>query len=82
MNLEQYEQMLPSGDRLKELRDIVRNYVGFEFYWDLNLLLKKEQVPTARLGEHARLGWSSWLESKERTMDADDLKLQVECFSI
>lgn len=82
MTLDQYEQMLPSGDRLKELRDIVRNYVGFEFYWDLNLLLKKEQVPTARLGEHAQLGWSSWLESEERKVDADDLKLQVESFSM
>jgi type VI secretion system protein ImpH len=82
LSIDEYQQMLPTGNRLKTLRDMVRNYIGFEFSWSLNLLLKEDQVPTAQLGESARLGWSSWLHTENRMKCAEDLHLLVENYAI
>lgn len=83
LGLGNYERMLPVGDCLKRLAAIVRNYTGFELNWDLNLVLKKDEVPAARLGQYGRLGWTGWTASRHRACDADDLHLTVEhCFSV
>ncbi len=82
MDLKEYEGLLPSGNKLAALRDIVRNYLGFELNWELNLLLKKEQIPAPRMGGSIRLGWTGWLVDEHRSKDADDLSMQVESFVI
>ncbi len=83
LGLNDYERMLPGGDCLQPLAAIVRNYTGFELNWDLQLVLRKEEVPAAQLGQFGRLGWTGWIESRHRTRDADDLHLTVErCFSV
>ena len=43
-------RMLPGGDSLVRLKDWARNYIGDELVWDLQLILKKEEVPAASLG--------------------------------
>jgi type VI secretion system protein ImpH len=70
-----YESFLPSGNKLNQLLALVNNYVGFELNWELNLLLKKEQVPAVRLGYYGQLGWTSWLQTGSRPFDANDLYL-------
>lgn len=80
LSLKDYEHMLPGGSGLQRLVAIVRNYTGFEFRWDLALVLKKEQVPTAQPGEYGRLGWTTWLKAEERCTDADDLQLNAEAY--
>jgi type VI secretion system protein ImpH len=75
LNLRDYESFLPAGNRLNKLLALVNNYVGFEFNWDLNLILKKEEVPTAQLGRYGRLGWTSWLKTEKRRSDANELNL-------
>ncbi len=72
-----YQRLLPGGDALRRLRALVRNYVGEEFNWDLNLLLRKEEVPTVELGSLGQLGWTTWLDTEGREQDADDLLLQA-----
>jgi len=54
---------------------IIRNYIGDELSWDVNLVLKKDQVPSAQLGEGTRLGWTSWMGERSSDKDADDLRL-------
>jgi len=76
--LEEYENLLPTGNRLKSLLDLVSNYIGFEFNWDVNLLLKKNEVPSTQLGQYGRLGWTSWLQAGIREFDANDLYLKRE----
>ena len=78
LTLEQFERMLPDGDRLKRLIAIVRNYLGLEFDWDLNLVLQREQVPATQLGGPGRLGWTSWLQHEQRSKPGDELTLQPE----
>jgi len=73
-----FEQLLPFGNNPEKLSAIVRNYTGLEFNWDVNLILEKSEVPQAQLGEHTRLGWTSWLQTGKRQSNADDLNLNIE----
>lgn len=78
LTLSEYEDFLPTGVRLNKLRDLVKNYLGLELNWDLNLILKKNEVPRMQLGNYGRLGWTSWLQAANRKADANDLYLAVE----
>jgi type VI secretion system protein ImpH len=78
LGLADFERMLPIGKSVNNLIAIVRNYIGFEFSWDLNLILKKDEVPAAQLGKHVRLGWTTWIATPDRQSDADDLILNLE----
>jgi type VI secretion system protein ImpH len=75
MPFEAFERFLPGSPALGQLTAIVRNYVGYELAWDLQLILDRSQVPGIRLGRGARLGWSSWLGSMVRDRDAADVVL-------
>jgi type VI secretion system protein ImpH len=75
LTLEQYESLLPMGKRLEKLIAIVRNYVGYELQWDVNLVLKSEEIKGVRLGDSSRLGWTSWLGLRTSLKDADQLIL-------
>lgn len=81
LGLTAFERFLPGSAALKQLAAIVRGYVGFELQWDLQLILKRGEVPTAQLGAGAglgrgtRLGWTSWSVSGTRASDADDVVL-------
>jgi type VI secretion system protein ImpH len=70
-----YTRLLPGGKSLKRLVPIVRNYIGDEFSWDVNLILRKEEVPQLRLGQAGLLGWTSWIGTRHSQRDADDLLL-------
>lgn len=74
LDLEQTRRLLPGGDSLKRVQDWVRQYVGLAMDWDVNLIVKKEQLPGLRLGS-APLGWTSWLSSKAPL--ADDRQLLI-----
>jgi type VI secretion system protein ImpH len=70
---------LPSGDAFRPLVQFARFFVGQEFDFDVRLVLKAPEVPGCRVGapdERApRLGWSTWLKTREFTRDADDAVL-------
>jgi type VI secretion system protein ImpH len=73
-------RFLPGATALMELRAMVRQYVGFEFEWDLRLVLAKVEVPRWQLGARAEvgmLGRTSWVGMR-RVQDAGDLLLNVE----
>ena len=73
-----YESFLPTGELLRPLVDWVRNYVGFEYAWDLRLAMVAEEVPVVTLGEAGRLGWTSWLGLRPQGAPANDLVLEAE----
>lgn len=75
LSLNEYLSLLPDGHRIDQLIAITRNYIGDELSWDVNLVLKKNQVPSAQLGEGTRLGWTSWMGERSSDKDADDLRL-------
>ena len=73
LSREQYLKMLPGGQSLRRLQDIVRNYVGDELAWDVKLVMKKEHMPSLKLGITGKLGWTSRIWSKTIEQDVDAL---------
>lgn len=81
LSLERYESFLPSGKSFKALVAVVRNFVGMECMWEVNLILKKEEKPVTCLGVSGVLGWTSWLQTKKQVDHVEDLLLQVENYA-
>lgn len=77
-----YRRLLPGGDSLERLVALVRNYVDDGLSWDLQLVLKKEEVPPLQLGESGQLGWTTWAASAPLDEDADDLMLDASTFVV
>lgn len=71
----EYRRMLPGGASLARLAAIVRNAVGDALDWDVNLVLKADEVPSAVLGKDTRLGQTSWLGQRQTSADAAELFL-------
>jgi len=81
ISLREYKRLLPQNRSFARLVGWARNYVGYEFNWEVQLVLRKDQVPPARLGgppgEGTMLGWTSWLATRPFEDDADDLVLRA-----
>jgi type VI secretion system protein ImpH len=75
----QLKRLLPIEASFGELVQLTRLWVGQELDFDVQIILKAAEVPACRLGkpdENAlRLGWSSWLKTKEFQRDAEDARL-------
>jgi type VI secretion system protein ImpH len=61
LRMADYERFLPDGESLRRLVDWVRNYARDGLDWDVNLQLRKDDVPRLKLGRHTRLGYTTWL---------------------
>ncbi len=61
-----FDALLPVGTALPAVQALVRQYVGLEFGWDLQLTLKPGSAPAAQLGRQGRLGWTTWLRTPLR----------------
>lgn len=71
----QFERASAALGALPRLKCLVQSHVGLQFFWDLNVILKKDEVPGTRLGSAGRLGWTTWLGDQPRQTHADDLTL-------
>ncbi|MBB3293173.1 type VI secretion system protein ImpH [Mitsuaria sp. PDC51] len=60
LTLRQYEGFLPDGDAWRPLNDWIRQYVGHNLQWELQPVLRRDEVPAAALSGRARLGFTSW----------------------
>jgi type VI secretion system protein ImpH len=76
-----YQRLLPGGDSMARLRAWVRNYAGLVLDWDVQLILKKEEVPALRLGGTTRLGWNSWLHGAPLSTNPDQLLINPAAYS-
>ncbi|MGC1548892.1 MAG: type VI secretion system baseplate subunit TssG [Rhodanobacter sp.] len=72
----QFNNFLPGGEALRQLVAAVKTYVGEEKAWDVQLVLKKAEVPGIRLGQAGRMGLSTWLGHLQQNADADHVVLK------
>jgi type VI secretion system protein ImpH len=74
LNYQTFCDYLPPGKGFRALGDLTRSYVGPEFDFDVAVLLCAAEVPWCRLDSAAppRLGWDTWVRSREMGRDADD----------
>src|SRR5262245_58658600 len=56
LSFQDYERFLPSGRSSRALHDLIRLYVGVEHSWEVKLVLKKQEVPLAWLGNSVWVG--------------------------
>jgi type VI secretion system protein ImpH len=79
LSRERYERFMPGTDGFDRLESIVRSYVGDTLDWDVQLILKGDEVPRSVLGGTTRLGQTSWVDMKRDDdtprADAEDLFL-------
>jgi type VI secretion system protein ImpH len=73
LGLDDFVALLPGGERLRLLRSAVLHAIGETLDVDVRLLLRREEIPAARLGA-ARLGHAAWVAPR-READAADLRL-------
>ena len=75
LDYSEYLQLTPIGERFTRLCQLVRTYAGSQFDFDVQLILKKDQIPTAQLGRSAnetRLGYNAFLGFTELESDFED----------
>jgi type VI secretion system protein ImpH len=71
--LARFVEFLADAALTARLRHAIRQAMGREMEFNLRLVLAKEDIPEARLGQ-CQLGRTTWLSPKRR-QDADDLRL-------
>ncbi len=77
MSLKKFKAFVPVGSAYKPLSELGRLFAGLEFEFDVQLVLEAEEVPFAALTgsstDGPRLGWTSWLKTREFVMDDDQV---------
>ena len=65
--LGRYRQFLPTGSAYEPLRALTRFFAGDELEFEVQLVLKQDEVPRCSLGAEdesaPELGWVSWMKS-------------------
>jgi type VI secretion system protein ImpH len=64
---DQYLSFLPGGSAFEPLRELSRFFCGTQLEIEVQLILKRDEVPQCDLGEDSlagpRLGWFTWMKS-------------------
>ena len=76
MKLTDFERLLPAEQAFRRLQCWVKNYTGDEFFWDVQLVLLRDEIPRTQLGKSGKLGWTIWLKTQASKRDSEDLVLR------
>jgi type VI secretion system protein ImpH len=81
LDIQQYLDFLPEGSAYEPLRAITRFFSGDEIDFEVQLVLKRDDVPACELNEAAsvvpQLGWSTCVKSTAMTRDPADTILRI-----
>lgn len=74
LRLREFIAFLPVGAGYKPSTELTKFFVGMEFDFDVQLVLKKEEVPPLKLttaggDAYPMLGWTTWLKTRPFTAD-------------
>jgi type VI secretion system protein ImpH len=76
LSLDRFNGFLPGGETLRQLVAAVKTYVGEDKAWDVQLVLKRTEVPATKLGRSGRMGLSTWMGTPRLDGDADQVVLR------
>lgn len=81
LTLAQYEQFVPGGSAYSQLRTWALFFTGLECDVEVRLILRRAEVPACELTESEsrgpRLGWTTWMKSREFTRDPDETTFEL-----
>jgi type VI secretion system protein ImpH len=66
LSAERYREFLPDGSAFEPLRSFTHLFSGEDIEYELQIILKREEVPGCELGEEqatVQLGWFTWMKS-------------------
>lgn len=72
----EFNNFLPGGEALRQLIAAVKTYVGEEKAWDVQLVLKRVDLPATKLGQNGRMGLTTWMGKPRQDGDVDDVVLK------
>ncbi|MEX2545772.1 MAG: type VI secretion system baseplate subunit TssG [Phycisphaeraceae bacterium] len=81
MRLASYQRLLPGSGALRRVAAWVRHYLGDALDYDIQFIVRGDELPTARLDGGSQLGWNTWLGSTGPPRDRDDLILRPDAAS-
>ena len=66
LSYQQFQDFLPTSDGYRHAVELIRFYVGEEFSFEIQPVLKAAEVPFCALGgnQSMRLGWGMWLKTQ------------------
>jgi type VI secretion system protein ImpH len=81
LTLERYVDFLPGHEGHRQLRSLTRFYTGGESDVEIQLILRRQEVPVCELKpqdlDGQQLGWTSWMKNAEFTHDAGETVLEL-----
>jgi type VI secretion system protein ImpH len=80
LDLEQYQSFMPGGSAYRQLCAWVSYFAGLEFTVEVQLILRREEVPACELGGESdgpQLGWTTWMKSEPLSRDPSDLVFEL-----
>ncbi|MGU3524350.1 type VI secretion system baseplate subunit TssG [Enterobacteriaceae bacterium C23F] len=80
LTLAQYQRFSPWGEDLPVLCEWVRNFIGYEYAWDVQLILKAEEIPQASLSGGHQLGYTSWLPRDDEATAVSGMSFEPEYY--
>ena len=86
LSLRQYVDFLPEGSAYEPLRAITRFFAGDEIDFEVQLVLKRDEVPACELADllsmrekvAPQLGWLTWVKSAPMGRDPGDTILRIQ----
>jgi len=81
LTLKEFTRFLPSGPGFKAAVELARFLTGIEFDFEIQLVLRSEEVPkliaTSRARRRPMLGWTSWLKTRPFAEDDSQVVLST-----
>jgi type VI secretion system protein ImpH len=80
LTLARYREFLPGAEGYRRIRALTAFYVGDECDVELQLILRRDDVPRCELaaaGEGPLLGWTSWVKNAPFPRDASETVLEL-----
>ena len=76
LDYDQFMAFMPGGPLMAELVDLTRTYAGPTYTFDIQLVLRADEIPPLGLSTDpragARLGWNTWLPTRGPRGDPGD----------
>jgi len=76
LTIDKFHELMPGPGKLMAVAELIRFYIGVQMDFDIQLILRKEDIPPCRLvsgtADEPRLGWNTWMISKPPEDDAKD----------
>jgi type VI secretion system protein ImpH len=81
LTFEEFKAFIPAGSAFKPATELVRFLAGMEFDFDINLVLKADQIPdcvlSTRVNAAPMLGWTTWLKTQPFSKDDSQVVLST-----